>query len=373
MRNRRCEVQLHNALVVMHKSYADFCKPSSKKQHFSIFGGFYEILKLNACMIYIFAVFLSICYTIIEVNAMHTPYYSFNQYLQEEFGEKLYKLSLETGCTCPNRDGTLGTGGCIFCSAGGSGEFAEPAANDIQVQMERAKTRVAKKFKGEHYIAYFQSYTNTYGDPEHLRNIFFAAVENPCIRALSIATRPDCLPPQILEMLAELKRIKPVFVELGLQTIHEETAKCIQRGYPLSVYQQALDDLHKIGINVVTHIILGLPYETREQMLESVRYIGKIGTDGVKLQLLHVLKGTDLEVLYKQGKFKALTKQEYIDLLCDCIEALPPQTVIHRLTGDAPRSLLVAPMWSANKKDVLNSLQAAFRQRNVRQGKAFGV
>lgn len=209
--------------------------------------------------------------------------------------------------------------------------------------------------------------------PSICETSFFAAVENPCIRALSIATRPDCLPPQILEMLAELKRIKPVFVELGLQTIHEETAKFIRRGYPLSVYNQAVEDLHSIGINVVTHIILGLPCETREQMLETVRYVGKIGTDGIKLQLLHVLKGTDLEVLYKQGTFEALTKQEYIDLLCDCIEALPPQTVIHRLTGDAPRSLLVAPMWSTNKKDVLNSIQATFRQRNVRQGKAFDV
>lgn len=297
------------------------------------------------------------------------PYYfSLNEYLQTRFGEKLYKLSLETGCTCPNRDGTLGTGGCIFCSAGGSGEFAQKPHEDINLQIEQAKARVSQKFKGTHYIAYFQSYTNTYGDIDRLWKIYFTAAENPCIQAISIGTRPDCLPPEILQMLKELNEVKPVFVELGLQTMHESTVQFIRRGYPLPVYEKAVFNLHDIGINVVTHIILGLPYETKAQMLESVRYVGKIGSDGVKLQLLHILKGTDLETVYRNGEFQTLTKDEYIDLLCDCIEVLPQNTVIHRLTGDAPKKLLVAPLWSGNKKDVLNQINRTFAERGIRQG-----
>lgn len=299
---------------------------------------------------------------------MQPYYYSFNEYVQSRFGEKLYKLSLETGCTCPTRDGTLGTDGCIFCSAGGSGEFAQKPLDNIHLQIERAKAQVSKKFKGTHYIAYFQSYTNTYGDIARLRQIYFTAAENPCVKAISIGTRPDCLPPEVLQMLKELNEIKPVFVELGLQTIHESTAQFIRRGYPLPVYEQAVSDLHGIGVHVVTHLILGLPQETKEQMLENVRYVGKIGTDGVKLQLLHVLKGTDLEKIYRSGAFQTLEKEEYIDLLCDCIEVLPQNTVIHRLTGDAPKTLLVAPTWSANKKDVLNQINRTFAERGIRQG-----
>lgn len=303
---------------------------------------------------------------------MQPYYYSFHEYVQSRFGEKLYKLSLETGCTCPTRDGTLGTDGCIFCSAGGSGEFAQKPLDNIHLQIERAKAQVSKKFKGTHYIAYFQSYTNTYGDIARLRQIYLTAAENPCVKAVSIATRPDCLPPEVLQMLKELNEIKPVFVELGLQTIHESTAQFIRRGYPLPVYEQAVSDLHGIGVHVVTHLILGLPQETKEQILESVRYVGKIGTDGVKLQLLHILKGTDLEKNYRSGAFQALTKEEYIDLLCDCIEVLPQNTVIHRLTGDAPKKLLIAPLWSANKKDVLNQINRTFAERGIRQGaKAF--
>lgn len=300
-------------------------------------------------------------------------YYAFSTYLQKEFGEKLYKLSLETGCTCPNRDGTLGTGGCIFCSAGGSGEFAEHAIDDIDQQIERAKRRVEKKFKGEHYIAYFQSYTNTYGNVEKLRNIFFTAAKNDSIRAISIATRPDCLQPEMLCMLSELRQKIPVIVELGLQTIHTKTSQLIRRGYPLSVYDQAVKSLHTIGISVITHIILGLPFETREQMLETVHYVGNSGADGVKLQLLHILRGTDLETMYRRGEFRALSKEEYIDILCDCIEILPENIVIHRLTGDAPKSLLIAPLWSANKKDVLNSIQKAFRERKIQQGNKYNI
>ena len=303
------------------------------------------------------------------MNKMQPYYYSFHEYVQSRFGEKLYKLSLETGCTCPTRDGTLGTDGCIFCSAGGSGEFAQKPLDNIHLQIERAKAQVSKKFKGTHYIAYFQSYTNTYGDIARLRQIYFTAAENPCVKAVSIATRPDCLPPEVLQMLKELNEIKPIFVELGLQTVHESTAQFIHRGYPLPVYEQAVSDLHGIGVHVVTHLILGLPQETKEQMLESVRYVGKIGTNGVKLQLLHVLKGTDLEKIYRSGAFQTLEKEEYIDLLCDCIEVLPQNTVIHRLTGDAPKALLVAPTWSSNKKDVLNSVHRAFLARDIRQGK----
>lgn len=298
-------------------------------------------------------------------------YYSLNEYLLSRFGEKLYKLSLETGCTCPNRDGAVGSGGCIFCSEGGSGDFAESYDGNITAQIERAKLRVSKKFKGEHYIAYFQSYTNTYGDQKKLREIFFTAAAHPCIKAISIATRPDCLPPDILSMLGELNEKIPVFVELGLQTVHEDTARLINRGYPLPVYEKAVSDLHSLKINVVTHIILGLPGETREQMLETVRRVGAVGSDGVKLQLLHVLKNTRLEQMYIQGEFETLEKDEYIDLLCQCIESLPQSTVIHRLTGDAPKKLLVSPLWSADKKDVLNSINHAIVSQNVHQGKNF--
>lgn len=324
----------------------------------------------NLCNLYnVYGFFVRNLLYCCRVNKMLPYYYAFNEYIQARFGEKLYKLSLETGCTCPNRDGTLGTGGCIFCSAGGSGEFAEKPHADLNLQIEQAKARVSQKFKGKHYIAYFQSYTNTYGDIARLRQIYFTAVENPCVKAISIGTRPDCLPPEVLQMLKELNEIKPVFVELGLQTVHESTAQFLRRGYPLPVYEQAVSDLHEIGLNVVTHIILGLPYETKSQMLESVRYVGEIGSDGVKLQLLHILRGTDLEKIYRSGAFQALEKEEYIDLLCDCIEVLPQNTVIHRLTGDAPKTLLVAPTWSANKKDVLNRVHRAFLAHDIRQGK----
>lgn len=303
---------------------------------------------------------------------MQNSYYSLNRYLQEQFGEKLYKLSLSAGCTCPNRDGTLDTRGCIFCSAGGSGDFAEKPQGSVHEQIERAKTQVQKKFKGEHYIAYFQSYTNTYGDVTRLSEIFNAAVREDCIRAISIGTRPDCLSDEILQMLKNLQTQKPVFVELGLQTIHERTAEFIRRGYPLSVYDEAVKKLNAIGIRVVTHVILGLPGETREEMLETVRYVGESGAEGIKLQLLHVLRGTDLETLYAKGVFETMTLEEYADLLCDCIENLPPEIVIHRLTGDAPKKLLVAPLWSADKKRVLNTIQRAFRDRDVRQGAKTG-
>lgn len=298
---------------------------------------------------------------------MQERYHAFSDAIKREFGEKLYKLSLSAGCTCPNRDGTLSTRGCIFCSKGGSGDFAESAQGSVHEQIERAKVQVQKKFKGEHYIAYFQSYTNTYGDVKRLSEIFNAAIREDCIRAISIGTRPDCLSDEILNMLIALQAQKPVYVELGLQTIHERTAEFIRRGYPLSVYDEAVKKLNAVGVRVVTHVILGLPGETREEMLETVRYVGESGAQGIKLQLLHVLRGTDLETLYTKGAFQTMTLEEYADLLCDCIEILPPEIVIHRLTGDAPKKLLVAPLWSADKKRVLNTIQRTFRDRDVRQ------
>lgn len=291
-------------------------------------------------------------------------YRSLNSYLKEVFGCKVYKLALDAGMTCPNRDGTLGHGGCIFCSAGGSGDFAEKYCGDISEQIERAKIRVSKKYKGDKYIAYFQNYTNTYADIEYLKSVFIPAINEPSVCALSIGTRPDCLGEEVLALLNELNKIKPVFVELGLQTIHEETAEFIKRGYPLPVYDKAVNQLKEIGINVVVHIILGLPNETEKMMLETVRYVCESGIDGIKLQLLHVLKGTELEKLYLDGKVKVLSKKEYINILCDCLEIIPKDIVIHRITGDAPKKLLVAPLWSADKKDVLNSINRELRKRH---------
>lgn len=295
-------------------------------------------------------------------------YYSLNEYLKSTFGEKVYKISLNGGMTCPNRDGTIDTRGCIFCSRGGSGEFAASAILDIKNQIEQAKQRIKAKTDCRKFIAYFQPFTNTYASVEYLEKIFTQAIEGDEIVALSIATRPDCLGDDVLALLDRLNRIKPVWVELGLQTIHKQTSDYIRRGYELEVYDTAVRNLHSIGINVITHIILGLPNESKEMMLETVKYVGE-RTDGIKLQLLHILKDTDLLDDYNAGKFKALTIEEYIDILCDCIEILPQNVVIHRITGDGDKKLLVAPLWSADKKNVLNSINRIFSQRNIIQGK----
>lgn len=295
-------------------------------------------------------------------------YYSLNEYLKDTFGEKVYKISLNGGMTCPNRDGTLGSRGCIFCSRGGSGEFAANAILDIKSQIEQAKQRIKAKTDCRKFIAYFQPFTNTYASVDYLEKIFTQAIEGDEIAALSIATRPDCLGDDVLELLDRLNKIKPVWVELGLQSIHKQTADYIRRGYELDVYDTAVRNLHKIGINVITHIILGLPNESKEMMLDTVKYVGE-RTDGVKLQLLHILKDTDLLDDYNAGKFKALSLEEYIDILCDCIEVLPKNVVIHRITGDGDKKLLVAPMWSADKKKVLNTINKIFSQRNITQGK----
>ncbi len=294
-------------------------------------------------------------------------YYSLNEYLQKAFGEKVYKISLNGGMTCPNRDGTLDTRGCIFCSRGGSGEFSADAMLSVTEQIEQAKLRIRKKSDCKKFIAYFQPFTNTYAYVKYLEKIFTEAIENDEIVALSVATRPDCLGKSVLALLARLNKIKPVWVELGLQTIHKSISDYIRRGYELDVYDRAVDSLHEIGVNVITHIILGLPGETKSMMLESVKYAGA-KTDGIKLQLLHVLKDTDLYDEYVCGRFKTLELDEYLDLLCECIERLPENVVIHRLTGDGDKKLLAAPKWSADKKNVLNSMNKKFRERNIIQG-----
>lgn len=282
-------------------------------------------------------------------------YTSLNQYLKNRFGTKVYKIALDGGFTCPNRDGTLGTRGCIFCSKGGSGDFAENRELSIYDQIEQGKRKVAGKIKDGKYIAYFQAFTNTYASVDRLESLYMQAIEHEDIVALSIGTRPDCLGDEVIELLERLNKIKPIFVELGLQTIHEDSAKYIRRGYELSVYDDAVRRLHKAGLNVVTHLIIGLPNETKDDMLKSVEYVCNI-TDGIKLQLLHILKGTDLEEQYNDGKIKVLTLDEYCDIICDCIKIIPKNVVVHRLTGDGAKKDLIAPLWSADKKNVLNTL-----------------
>ena len=282
-------------------------------------------------------------------------YTTLNSYLKEKFGCKVYKISLDCGFTCPNRDGTLGYGGCIFCSKGGSGDFAESRTLGVTEQIESGKEKVKNKIKSGKYIAYFQAFTNTYADVNTLEKIFSEAINHPDIVALSIATRPDCLEQEKVELLSRLNKIKPIFVELGLQTINEKTAKYIRRGYTLDVYDDAVERLHEQGINVVTHIIIGLPYETKEDMLSSVKYVCKV-TDGIKLQLLHILKCTDLAKDYFEHKFEVLSLEEYTDIIAECVKIIPENVVIHRLTGDGAKKDLIAPLWSADKKKVLNTI-----------------
>ncbi len=317
------------------------------------------------------------------------PYHSLDFELKQQFGRKLYRLALDGGMSCPNRDGTLGTGGCIFCSAGGSGEFAASACGDVWEQIEQAKARVSGKLPRAEaareplprYIAYFQSYTNTYAPVSRLRSLFTRAVSHPDIAALSIATRPDCLPPETIALLQTLNQAKPVWVELGLQTIHPASAERIRRGYPLPVFSSAVRRLKAAGLTVIVHVILGLPGESREMMLETISWLADIGQagpggeppliDGLKLQLLHILKGTALAEQYQNHPFPVFTMDEYIDLVIDCTELLPPRLTLHRLTGDGPKRLLIAPLWSGDKKKVLNTLHRRFRERDAWQGKRF--
>ena len=295
-------------------------------------------------------------------------YTALSPYLKNRFGCKVYKLSLSANCTCPNRDGTVGTRGCIFCS--GSGEFAASGAASIPEQLEQATYILGKKALDAKFIAYFQDFTNTYGAVSRLEPLFSAAIEPSDVVALSIATRPDCLPEEILAMLSRLRAKKPLFVELGLQTMHEETARYIRRGYALPIFEDAVRTLHELDIEVVAHMILGLPGETPEMMVRTARYLGKLGVDGVKLHLLHVLRGTDLEAAYKAGRVQTLDLDAYLTILERCLENLPPRVVIHRLTGDGAKRDLIAPLWSADKKRVLHEIHRRFDADGLLQGSA---
>ena len=298
-------------------------------------------------------------------------YYSLDYYLKTTYDEKLYKISLDGGMTCPNRDGTLGTRGCIFCSRGGSGDFAESHTLSVTEQIESGKKQSAKKYIGSSYIAYFQAYTNTYAPVEYLRSVYTEAISHPDVVALSIGTRPDCLGEDVLNLLEELHRIKPVWVELGLQTIHEKTARYIRRGYPLSCFDTAVKNLRERNLEVIVHTILGLPHETQSDILATMNYLNRMDIQGIKLQLLHVLRGTDLADDYLAGKFQVYSMEEYLDLLIDCLEHLSPEIVIHRLTGDGPKDLLLAPLWSSAKRTVLNTLHRECKIRNSYQGKQY--
>lgn len=299
--------------------------------------------------------------------------YTLNKYYRERFGTKVYKLSLDGGMTCPNRDGKLDTRGCIFCSAGGSGDFAASRFLSIPNQLEDAKRRVASKIKSDKYIAYFQAYTNTYAPISYLRKIFYEAILHDDIVGISIATRPDCINEDVITLLKEINSIKPVFIELGLQTIHEQSARFIRRGYPLSCFDHAVEQLSEANINVVVHLILGLPNETFSDIIDSVRYVSNSKINGVKLQLLHILKNTDLceYYLHNTDHFEPLTLEEYTVLLGECIENLRSDIVIHRLTGDGKKSDLVAPLWSTDKKRVLNYINAYFNAHNIIQGRKY--
>lgn len=297
------------------------------------------------------------------------PYHSLDYELKKRFGEKIYKLTLNGGMSCPNRDGKLSFGGCIFCSEGGSGDFASSAALSIPRQLEDAKKRLVSKRPANRYIAYFQAYTNTYGPIEHLRKIFTEAISDPEVCVLSIATRPDCLDDEIIALLSELNSKKPVWVELGLQTIHETSAQFIRRGYPLSVFTDAVQRLTAQGIEVITHVILGLPGETAAMMLETIDFLNTLPVSGIKLQLLHVLKNTDLADIYYSEKFSVLEEDAYIEILLQCIEHLRPEITVHRITGDGPKELLIAPLWSSAKRSVLNHIHHEMKERNSYQGK----
>ena len=291
-------------------------------------------------------------------------FYSVNEYLKGTYGVKMYKLALNGGMNCPNRDGLIDTRGCIFCSAGGSGDFACTNVDD-------AKKLISNKYTGNNFIAYFQSYTNTYADVSYLRNLFMPVINNPDVKILSIATRPDCLDDSVITLLDEFNKIKPVWIELGLQTIHKKTSDYIRRGYELDIFTNAVKRLNNSDIKVIVHMILGLPGESDEMMLDTARFIANSGAWGIKLQLLHVLKGTDLADDYNNHLFETMTMDNYIRLIGRIIELLPPDMVIHRLTGDGPKKILIAPLWSADKKRVHNSLMQYFTNNNIIQGRNY--
>lgn len=330
------------------------------------------------------------------------PYYSLDHYLRQQFGQKIYKIAIDGGMTCPNRDGTKGTTGCSFCSAGGSGDFAVSRAfaagscgdaSSIQSvstgspdtftsaqtadstgivtkQLNEGIRRLqsGRKYCGDRYIAYFQSYSNTYAPVPYLRSLYEEALAHPQTAALSIATRPDCFSPEIYDLLSSCHERKPVWVELGLQTMHDTTARQIHRGYPLSCFETTVKELRRRDIPVIVHVILGLPGEYHEQMLQTIRYLNNMGIHGIKLQLLHILKGTALAGDFEKGSITPLTKEEYIAILLDCIAHLSPDIVIHRITGDGPRNLLLAPTWSLDKRDILNTIAHEMKTGHLYQG-----
>ncbi|MCM1102660.1 MAG: TIGR01212 family radical SAM protein [Clostridium sp.] len=311
---------------------------------------------------------------------MENGYYSLSEYCKKTYGEKLYRIALDAGMTCPNRDGTLDSRGCIFCSAGGSGDFSARAADlithDISVaeiasRIEQGKAQSAAKFHGSRYIAYFQAYTNTYDRPDRLYRLYTQALSHPDIAGISIATRPDCLSEQVLDILSRCQAEHPdqfIWVELGLQTMHEQTARYLRRGYPLPVFEEAMEALHERRIPAIVHVIAGLPGETAAQFYETVSYVNLFHPFGVKLQLLHVLRGTDLAADYEQRRFDVLTPEQYIEMTAHALTLLSPDVVIHRLTGDGPKKLLIAPLWSADKKGVLNALHRYLREHQIVQG-----
>ncbi len=298
-------------------------------------------------------------------------YYSLSTYLKITYNEKMYKLALDGGFTCPNRDGLLDTRGCIFCSEGGSGDFASSKFNSITAQLEQSKLLVNSKIKSPAYIAYFQAFTNTYGSVTHLESLYNEAMADPEVKIISIATRPDCLDPSVVALLGRLNRIKPIWIELGLQSQSEASGEFIRRGYPLSQFEIAVTNLRSQGITVIVHTIIGLPSEGKNGILDTIEYLNTCDIQGIKLQLLHVLKHTDLATIYEKEPFWLPTLDEYLEILGTCINYLRPDIVVHRITGDGPKNLLIAPLWSANKRLVLNSISKYFKTHNIQQGKYY--
>lgn len=302
---------------------------------------------------------------------MDTRYYSLNQFCRDTFGKKVYRLSINAGMTCPNRDGSLSSDGCAFCSEGGSGDFASSSTLSISDQLTDAKKKIQNKTNCNKFIAYFQAFSNTYAPIDYLKEIFFEAINQPDIVALSIATRSDCFSPEIYDLLEELNRIKPVWIELGLQTIYDKTLIKMNTHTNVAQFDEAVFQLKKRDISVIAHVILGLPGETKEMMQNTVSHVAALNVSGIKLQLLHVLKGTQLAEMYEQEPFELFSLEEYCDFVIDCIELLPKDMVVHRLTGDGPRKLLIAPMWSTDKKRVLNTINHRFKERDTFQGRLY--
>lgn len=298
-------------------------------------------------------------------------YNSLNKFLRDKFGEKVFKISLDGGFTCPNRDGKVAKGGCTFCSSKGSGDYAGQRTLSIETQFDNVKEMMNKKWKEGKYIAYFQAYTNTYGPVVELRKKYEDAINKDGVVALAIGTRPDCINEEVLDLLEEMNKKVYTWVELGLQTIHDDTARNFNRGYDLAVFDKAMEGLKSRGIDTVVHCIFGLPGENKEQMLETVDYVARCGAQGIKLHLLHLMEGTRMVKDYEEGKLKFLTQEEYVDLICESISRIPQEMVVHRLTGDAPRQLLIGPMWSLKKWEVLNAIDKALEDNDIYQGKNF--